>query len=82
MCSYCDGFFVVSPDESGVLDMCPNCYLEYAPWMGGTKQEVIDAWRTFERRKSAEGFDPSLVESLFKAWRSEYKKRFGEYPQL
>ena len=82
MCSYCDKFFVVPPDEHGVLDMCPDCYAEYAPWMDGTAQEVQEAWGIFERKKLDEGIEASLLESVFKAWRSEYKKRFGMYPQL
>ena len=26
MCSYCEKFFVVPPDEHGEMDVCPNCY--------------------------------------------------------
>ena len=82
MCSYCEKFFVVPPDEHGEIDVCPNCYQEYAPWMGGTEQEVTEAWRIFERRKLDEGVEASLLQSLFTVWRAEYKKRFGKGPKL
>lgn len=68
MCTYCDQFFVVPPDEHGEIDVCPNCYQEYAPWMAGTEQEAKEAWRIFERGKLAEGTDASLLQSLFKTF--------------
>ena len=50
--------------------------------MGGTEQEVTEAWRIFEQRKLDEGLEASLLQSLFKVWRAEYKKRFGKDPKL
>ena len=81
MCSYCETFFVVPEDEHGVLDMCPGCYQEYAPWIGGTERDVREGWKTFQGLKLAEGIEPSLLQSLFKTWRAEYRKRFGKYPE-
>src|SRR5262249_26674823 len=78
MCSYCEKFFVVSPDEHGEIDVCPNCYQEYAPWMGGTEQEVTEAWRIFERRKLDEGVEASQCQEASKRCkRQELLRRFS-----